>query len=177
MEQEQSKNSAFLLIQSHYLALLLTTSPQPHSGFFCLHPSLACALQGEIPGLQTAEPAVQCHVKGKQTPAIQELKWLSWGVVNVKMEPTKQIILEITQADFAVPGEVMMLPLVCCVGIDSNTNRNVLFQILPSVLLFSWCRSRNQQWDPLEEKGQSQAPRSALTSCCQCLAFHGDCNN
>lgn len=45
--------------------------------FFCLHPSLACALEGEIPGLQTAEPAVQCHVKGKQTPAIQELKWLS----------------------------------------------------------------------------------------------------
>lgn len=110
MEQEQSKNSAFLLIQSHYLALLLTTSPQPHSGFFffCLHPSLACALQGEIPGLQTAEPAVQCHVKGKQTPAIQELKWLSWSVVSVKMESTKQIILEITWADFAAPGEVSL---------------------------------------------------------------------
>lgn len=90
---------------------------------------------------------MQCHVKGKQTPAIQELKWLSWGVVSVKMEPAKQIILEIAQADFAVPGEVMMLPLVCCVGIDGITNRDVLFQIPPSVLLFScvWCRNRNQQ--------------------------------
>lgn len=146
--------------------------------FFCLHPSLACVFQGEIPGLQTAEPAVQCHVKGKQTPAIQELKWLGRSVVRVKMESTKQSILEITGADFAVPGEVMRPPLVCCVGIDGITNRDVLLKIPPSMLLFScsWCR-RNQQWDPLEEKGQSHAPRSALTSCCQPLAFHGEYNN
>lgn len=153
--------------------------PQPHSGFFCLHPSLACALQAEIPGLQTAEPAVRCHVKGKQTPAIQELKWLSWSVVSFKMESTKQIVLETTGADFAVPGEVVRLPLVCCVGTDGITNRDVLFPIPPSVLLLSctWCRSRNQQWDPLEEKGQSHAPRSALTSCCQCQAFRGEHDN
>lgn len=95
------------------------------------------------------------------------------------MESAKQIVLEITGGDFAVPGEVMRLPPVCCVGIDGITNRDVLFKIPPSVLLFSctWCWSRNQQWDPLEEKGQSHAPRSALTSCCQRLAFHGEYHN
>lgn len=97
---------------SHITSLCCSPPPlsltQGFFFFFCLHPSLACALQGEIPGLQTAEPAVQCHVKGKQTPAIQELKWLSWSVVSVKMESTKQIILEITWADFAAPGEVSL---------------------------------------------------------------------
>lgn len=58
-------------------------------------------------------------------------------MVSVKMESTKQIILEIPGADFAVPGEVMRLPLVCCVGIDGIISRDVLFKIPPSVLLFS----------------------------------------
>lgn len=39
-------------------------------------------------------------------------------MVSVKMESAKQIVLEITGGDFAVPGEVMRLPPVCCVGID-----------------------------------------------------------
>lgn len=77
-------NKSNLKILHFYLFSHITSlccSPPPLSltqgFFFYLHPSLACALEGEIPGLQTAEPAVQCHVKGKQTPAIQELKWLS----------------------------------------------------------------------------------------------------
>lgn len=117
-------NKNNLKILHFYLFSRITSlccSPLPLSltqVFFCLQPSLACALQGEIPGLQRAEPAVQCHVKGKPTPAIQELKWLSRSVVSVKMESAKQIVLEITGGDFAVPGEVMRLPPVCCVGID-----------------------------------------------------------
>lgn len=71
---------------------------------------------------------MQCHVKGKQTPAIQELKWLSWAVVSVKMEPTKQIILEITEADFALPGEVMGFPLCVVLALMASLIEMLYFK-------------------------------------------------
>lgn len=56
----------------------------------------------------------------------------------VKMESTKQIILEIRGGSFAATVEIMRLLSVLCADIDAITNTNVLYKIPPSVLHSVW---------------------------------------
>lgn len=74
---------------------------------------------------------MQCRAEGKANSSHSGVKWLNHCV---KMESTRQMVLEMEGAGFAVTGEIRRFLSACCVDISAVTNRDVSYETPPSVL-------------------------------------------